>query len=175
MPIATIDPNQYQRHELKSAPADPNIPDDENGYEMLRPLPFGMILQRADETLQMQMKARRPQDRRRKGGTEEMPNIDMKSLNRKSAEIDFAYCIGDHNLTDNRGVKLDFANPLVFQVLDPRIAQEIQEYIDELNNPEGTESAEDFIKRVTSSPGEKDEQKIASPTEASNIEPQTTS
>lgn len=157
MPVATIDPNKWTRFELKSAPADPNIPDDENGYVMLRPLPYGMLLQRTDDSLQMQMKARRPQDRKRKG-EDQLPDIDMKNLNRQATEYDFKYCIGEHNLIDNAGNKLDFSNPLVFNVLDPKIAQEISGYIDELNTPEDEESAEDFIKRVTSSRGVETEQ-----------------
>lgn len=154
MPVATLDPNKFTRYELKTAPADPNIPDDEDGFVMLRPLPFGMLLQRTDDSIQMQMKARRPQDRKRKGSENDLPDIDMKNLNRKATEYDFGYCIGDHNLVDVAGNKLDFGNPLIFQVLDPRIAQEISGYIDELNTPEDEESAEDFIKRVASSPGE---------------------
>jgi len=153
-PIATIDPGKWIRYELKSAPADPNIDGDENGYVMLRPLPYGMLLQRTDDSIQMQMKARRPQDRRRKGQDNELPDIDMKNLNRKATEYDFSYCIGDHNLLDVNGNKLDFSNPLIFNVLDPRIAQEISAYIDELNTPEDEESAEDFMKRVARSRGE---------------------
>lgn len=158
MPIATIDPNKWTRYDLKSAPADPNIPGDEDGYVMLRPLPFGMLLQRTDDSIQMQMKARRPQDRKRKGQDNELPDIDMKNLNRQATEYDFKYCIGEHNLLDNAGNKLDFGNPLIFNVLDPRISQEISGYIDELNTPEDEETAEDFIRRVTSSPGETVEQ-----------------
>jgi len=154
MPVATIDPNKWTRYELKTAPADPNIDGDEQGYVMLRPLPFGMLLQRTDDSIQMQMKARRPQDRKRKGQDNELPDIDMKNLNRQATEYDFKHCIGEHNLVDNAGNKLDFSNPLIFNVLDPRIAQEISGYIDELNTPEDEESAEDFIKRVTSPPGE---------------------
>lgn len=159
MPVATIDPTEFKRFELKSAPANPDIPGDEDGYVFLRPLPFGMILERQDETLKYTMKARRPQDRKVKGQEAELPDISMQNMTRKSSEMDFAYCIGDHNLTDAKGTKLDFANPLVFQILDPRIAQEIQGYIDDLNNPDEMESAQDFIKRAISSPGEKDELK----------------
>lgn len=159
MPIAVVDPHDYRRFELKSAPKDPNNPEDEDGFIYLRPLPYGLILERQDETLKYQMKARRPQDRRRKDQLEDLPDINVNTMSKKGSEMDFAYCIGDHNLTDKNGVKLDFTNPLVFQILDPRIAQEIQGYIDELNNPDDLESAEDFIRRATSSPGGNDVQK----------------
>src|ERR1051325_9944618 len=82
----------------------------------------------------------------------------VENLNRKATEKDFAYCIGEHNLTDSQGNLVDFSNPLIFNVLEPRVAQEISGYIDELNNPDDEESAEDFIKRVASSHGESVEQ-----------------
>lgn len=157
MPIATVDPNKFIRYELKTAKKNPDDPNDEDGFVMLRPLPFGMVLDRQDKTLSMRMKARRPQDRKKKGGEDELPDIDLKNLNRDATEYDFKYCIGDHNLTDINGVKLDFSNPLIFSVLDPRIAQEISGYIDELNNPEDAEDAEDFIRRATSPLGETSE------------------
>lgn len=169
MPIAVVDPTDYKRYELKSAPKDPNNPEDEDGYIYLRPLPYGMMLERQDETMKYAMEARRPQDRRqKKDADQKLPDIKVNTMSKRGSEIDFSYCIGDHNLTDKRGVKLDFANPLVFQVLDPRIAQEIQGYIDDLNNPEDLESAEDFIRRATSSPG--DEQMKLSTTEVLNTE-----
>lgn len=150
MPVATVDPSHYERFELKTAPADPNVEGDEPGYVMLRPLPYGMLLERQDKTVQTRMKAMRPQDRKKKGGVVEMPDMDIKTLNQVSSEFDFANCIGKHNLTDVNGQLLDFENPLTFKVLDPKIATEIQDFIDGLNHPEGAESAEDFIERHTS-------------------------
>lgn len=168
MPVATVDPNKFKRFELKTALGDPNDPTDENGWIELRPLPFGRVLDRQDETMEMQMKARRPQDRKRKGQDSELPDINLKSLNRKATEFDFAYCIGIHNLTDVNKEPLDLTNPIVFNVLDPRIAQEISSLIDGLNNPDDEEGAEDFIKRVTSLHGETTEPQTALMTEVSN-------
>lgn len=151
MPVATIDPSHYEKYELKTLPAKD---EEEGGFVMLRPLPYGMLLERQDKTMRMSMKGVRPQDRKRKGEDMEMPDVDLKTLNQVASEYDFANCIGDHNLTSKNGEKLDFGNPLTFKVLDPRVATEIQSYIDDLNTPEGEESAEDFIKRATSSPEE---------------------
>lgn len=153
MPIATINPNHFEKFELTTAPPDPNIPGDENGFVMLRPLPYGLILERQDKTMRMRMKtnAGRPQDRKRKG-EDNSPDIDMQTLHAAGQMFDFAYCIGGHNLTDGSGELLDFTNAMVFKILDPKIAQEIESLIDDLNNPEGTESAEDFIRRASGSP-----------------------
>ena len=143
MPVAVVDPSEYTRFDLKTAPPD--------GYVMLRPLSYGQLLERQDKTLRMRMQARRPQDRKRKGGQEELPEVDLQQMTEVGQLFDFAYCVGEHNLTDQQGNSLDFGNPLTFKVLNPRIAQEIEGYIDDLNNPEDMESAEDFIKRATSS------------------------
>jgi hypothetical protein len=97
------------------------------------------------------MQARRPQDRRRKGQQDELPEVDLQTMSEVGQMFDFAYCVGETNLTDQQGNALDFTNPLTFKVLNPRIAQEIEGYIDDLNNPEDMENAEDFIKRATSS------------------------
>lgn len=148
MPVAVVNPEKFERFDLNSAPPD--------GFVMLRPLPYGMILERQDKTLRMRMKARAPQDRRRKGGEDSLPDVDLQTMHQAGVLFDFAYCIGEHNLTDQTGTLLDFANPLTFKILDPRVAQEIESYIDDLNNPEGTEMAEDFIKRAMSSQEEED-------------------
>lgn len=143
MPIVTVDPTHYDRFELKSAPADPNDPNDEPGYVMLRPLPFGMKLSRSDKALRMSMQ-RGPQDRKSKG---DEPRIDLETANEWTTHFDFAYCIGDHNLTDNRKVKVDFTKPMSVKLLDPKVGSEIESLIDKLNEDEDTESAEDLVRR----------------------------
>jgi hypothetical protein len=144
VPNATIDPSDTVRRELKTAPPD--------GFVVLRPLSYGQILERQDKTLRMRMQARRPQDRKRKGNESDLPEVDLLTLTEVGQIHDFSNCIVEHNLTDANGSLLDFSNALTFKVLNPKIAQEIEGYIDELNNPEDSETAEDFIKRATSSP-----------------------
>jgi len=54
----------------------------------------------------------------------------------KQAVYDFSVSIMDHNLEDEEGKKLNMADISTVQRLDPQVAQEIEGYINELNNPE---------------------------------------
>lgn len=144
MPIVTVDPTEYERRELKSAPPDPNDPSDEQGYIMVRPLPYGKKLARRDKASRMKMNTG---DGKGKPSTE----IQLETLSEWATQYDFAYCIGDHNLTDKNKVKVDFTNPMSFALLDPKVGTEIAEIIDALNEDEDDESIEDFLKRQGSS------------------------
>lgn len=154
MPVATIDPNDYERYELESAPADPNNPDDEPGYVMLRPLPYGKKLERSDKAMRMRMKAGATATTgrsRRQQSNDGAGEITFETDNEWATFYDYAYCIGDHNLTDKNGIKLNFADPMSLKMLNPRIGSEISRYLMELNEEEGEESVEDFLKRSPSS------------------------
>jgi hypothetical protein len=63
----------------------------------------------------------------------------MKMIRRRITEMDFEQCIVDHNLTDSTGRKLNLADPATLDILDPRVGEEIEKYIDELNNLENEE------------------------------------
>lgn len=147
MPDATVDSSQYERHDLKSAPPD--------GYVMLRPLPYGMKLTRRDKASRMKMQTE--QGRGRRSGGE----IELETLNEWAIAHDFAYCIGEHNLTDKNGTNLDFTNPLTLKMLNPKVGSEIEKYLDRLNEDEDDETLEDFLKR---SDGSSSEESILSDT-----------
>jgi hypothetical protein len=57
MPVVTINPDHYDRAELKSAPKDPTIEGDEDGYIMLRPLPYGEKQKIRDRSTKMFMRS----------------------------------------------------------------------------------------------------------------------
>lgn len=138
MPIATVDPTTTVHKKLKSAPPD--------GFVDLRPLPFGLKLDRRSKATRMMMRMPTQQKNAPKEVVQEIESMDEMTVSH-----DFAYCIVDHNLTDVNGVKLDFTNKMVLQALDPKIGSEIERYINELNEDEDEESLEDFMRRVTSS------------------------
>jgi hypothetical protein len=94
------------------------------GFVLLRQLSFGQMLKRRD------MAARFMQEVTQ-GNAPNRITIDI--LNEVSRKYDFANCIIDHNLEDDQGNKLDFTNALVLDILDPRIAAEIEDHIDKLN------------------------------------------
>lgn len=145
MPVATVDPNEYQRFDLKSAPPD--------GFVMARALPFGMKQERRDKAMQMTMEQRTEKrgKNRRRVVEDDVQTINLKTLSEWSTQFDFAYCIGEHNLTDQNGHSLDFTNPMTFKILNPKIGSEIEQILLELNEDEDEESLEDFIKLSTSS------------------------
>lgn len=143
MPVAVVNPEGYEQFDLKTAPPD--------GFIKARPLPYGMKLTRRDKATKMRMEIQ--------GGKGKSQNqqVDLETMNEWSAAFDFAYCIGDHNLTDSNGVNLDFTNPMSLKLLNPKIGTEIEEILRSLNEDEDEESLEDFIAQHTgSSQEEKD-------------------
>jgi hypothetical protein len=132
MPDVTVDPGQFERYDLKSAPPD--------GYVMLRPLPYGMKLTRRDKASKMKMQTEQGRGRR---ATSE---IELETLNEWAVAHDFAFCVGEHNLTDKNGTLLNFANPMTLKTLNPKVGSEIEKYIDDLNEDEDDETLEDFHK-----------------------------
>lgn len=151
MPVATVSA-EAQRYDLKSLPP---VGEEEGGYIMARPLPYGMILERRDKGTRMSMEQEIRQGKRKKSIRQDEPEtqkIELETLSEWMANHDFAYCITDHNLTDKRGVKLDFANPMVVKALDPKVGKEIETILQELNEPEEDEATmEDFTTSATSS------------------------
>lgn len=154
MPIVTVDPNEYQRFELKSAPADSNDPNDEQGYVMLRPLPYGMKLSRRSKATKMMMRSQPAQSRKQASQQESV--FEVESMDEWAVAFDFQYCIGDHNLKARDNQLIDFAKNthMKIKMLDPRVGSEIEQLIDTLNNAEDEESIEDFLKRRDTSFGD---------------------
>lgn len=63
----------------------------------------------------------------------------MEMANRIATYYEFKNCIVDHNLTDDQDNKLDLSNPFVIDSLDPRIGEEINGLINDMNNFEDDE------------------------------------
>ncbi len=143
MPIVTIDPNASERFELKTAPADPNDPNDENGFVVLRPLPYGMKLTRRDKATRMMMRSQPTQKGKKAGGNEDA-TIELESYNEWAVAFDFSNCILDHNLTDQNKRKLDFSRPMSIKLLNPKVGSEIEKLINDLNEDEDELMLDDF-------------------------------
>jgi len=123
MPIATVGPDDSAvRKDLKTCPPD--------GYVMIRRAPYGDKLDRRAATGKMTVKARK--------GQKDVESV-IDAFNKEAQLKQFAACIVDHNLTDKAGTKLDFTNPAHVLALDPRVGEEIESYIDEINNFEDDE------------------------------------
>jgi hypothetical protein len=155
MPVVTINPDEYEKFELKSAPRDPNVEGDEDGWINLRPLPYGMKLKIRDQSTKMFMRAKAPQrsgkGRMRVSNPEEDSVLEFETASEAANFLTFSYCIGGHNLMDSQRNQVDFTSPMSFKQLDPKVGSEIEVLIDELNRGEDEESFEDFMNRSSES------------------------
>ena len=121
MPRATADIQSTVRKDLKTLP---------EGFVVLRRMSYGLQLERR-EMLKMTMGADK------EDGGEFVGELALAST--KITQFEFAYCIVDHNLEDENGRKLQFSNSQDFRSLDPRIGQEIEKLISDMNNVEKIE------------------------------------
>jgi hypothetical protein len=117
MPDGTVS-LEYERYDLKSLPPD--------GFIMVRPLPYGLKLNRRDRASRMSMEA--GQDTRKRTS-----KVDIELMQRWSREYEFKFCIGDHNITNSEGKKVDLTNPGTLDILSPKLGAEIEKILDELN------------------------------------------
>lgn len=116
MPRATVS-LEGERVDLKSLPG---------GFVVIRQLSFGQMLKRRDNSLKFYQESTGRQ-------VDAPTRTQIDILNEASRRYDFTNCIVDHNLEDEHGNKLNFANPATIDVLDPRIAAEIEREIDKRN------------------------------------------
>src|SRR5215813_8592389 len=116
MPRATVNADGT-RIDLRTCPG---------GYVVLRQLSFGQMLKRRDMAAKYMQEFGTGRDNNTN-------RITIDILNEASRKYDFAHCIIDHNLEDDKGNKLDFTNSMSLDILDPRIAAEIETEVDKLN------------------------------------------
>jgi hypothetical protein len=142
MPVATIDPAKFDRVQLKSL---------EGAYIEVRPLPYGKKLERRDKATRMFMEQEAASGKSRKQVETEINRFELETLNKWARVFDFKYCIGDHNLTDPNGAKLDLGSPMTLETLDPRVGSEIENLLDKINNEDEDEDEEVFTQSPSSS------------------------
>lgn len=133
MPIA-VAVDTPQRFELKTLPANPELegPAGEAGFVLLKRLSHGDKMTRRSYTSKMTVKSQR--------GRKDV-ETELEAFNERVELFDFANCVVDHNLTDEKGNKLDFRREGDVRRLDGRVAEEIQSLLDKLNNFEEDEAA----------------------------------
>jgi hypothetical protein len=124
MPKATVS-QETVRKELKTLTG---------GFVELKKLPFGLLLERRDNASKMSMSGRGANDGK----------VDIALMQRWSRQFEFQHCIVNHNLEDDQGKKLDFNNDMSIYALDPKIGQEIEKYLDDLNAEDTEEDKRDF-------------------------------
>jgi hypothetical protein len=123
MPRATADTSQTHHKDLKSCP---------EGFVEARRLTYGEKLQRRAMTAGLRVEAG-------KKGEEKDFAGEMKLITEESTLFDFQKCILDHNLTDENEQKLNLTAVQDIRRLDPRVGEEIDQFLSELNNFEEDE------------------------------------
>jgi hypothetical protein len=115
MPIAIANVQDTQRFDLKSVA---------EGYIVLKRMTYGQIVQRRAMTKLSIDTSGRSKDI--KG--------ELAMASREVTQFEFKNCIVEHNLEKADGDKLNLGSPVDFEMLDPRVGQEIEKRISEMNN-----------------------------------------
>lgn len=113
MPKATFS-SESKRFELKSLP---------DGYVVIKRMSYGQSLQRR-EMGKITLALSKGRD----------TTGEMALANKEASYLEFSWCIVEHNLEDENGQLLNLSNRNDIDRLDPRIGQEIDSYINEMNN-----------------------------------------
>ena len=116
MPSAVANLEETKRLDLKSLA---------EGFVLLRRMTYGQVVQRrtmSRMTLSTQ------------GNRKSSLVGEMAMASKEITLFEFAHCIVDHNLEDVDGRKLNLSLPTDFDRLDPRVGQEIEEAIGDMNN-----------------------------------------
>lgn len=132
MPKATVT-KEPQRYDINSLPG---------AWVKLVPLSYGQVLARREMATKMSG-----------GMTDNTVDIDL--IQQKTREFDFEHCIVDHNLyhDEAESEKMEFGNPLTLVELDPKVGQEIENLIDDLNREITEEDLKNLKRLSTQSTG----------------------
>jgi hypothetical protein len=120
MPNATSSADDTTRFDLKSLP---------EGYVVLKRMTYGQMVQRRALTKMSVMQGR----------TQKSVVGEMAMASKEITLFEFGHTIVEHNLEDVDGRKLNLSLEPDFDKLDPRVGQEIEDKISEMNNFEDEE------------------------------------
>lgn len=115
MPVGTVDVSSTKRFDLKTL---------DEGFVVLRRMSYGQSVERR---AMMKLSFNTGGGKKDFQGEMAMASVDIQ-------RYEFAQCIVEHNITDANDTPLDLTKSSDMIRLDPRIGQEIEKYISELNN-----------------------------------------
>ncbi len=114
----------YERFDLKSAPPD--------GFVEIQRMSYGQVVERR-AMMKLSFET---------GGKSKDFKGEMAMASVEVQRFEFSHCIGSHNLTDENDKPLNLALVADFTRLDPKVGQEIEKYIGELNNFDESDDGE---------------------------------
>lgn len=114
MPNATVKIDDTEKHDLKTL---------EGGFVVLRRMTYGEKLQRRQIAMQMEMQGK---------GKDAKMSLDMQV--EQTALFEFSKLVVEHNLEDETGRNLNLGSPVDLVKLDPRIGDEIEALISDMND-----------------------------------------
>jgi hypothetical protein len=122
MPSAVANVQDTVRKDLRTCP---------EGFVELRRMTYGQVVQRRTLSKLSLLN--------NKGRGNQSVMGEMAMASKETSLFEFAHCIVDHNLEDESGRKLNLANESDVDRLDPKVGQEIESFIAEMNNFEDDE------------------------------------
>jgi hypothetical protein len=122
MPVA-VRSTETERFDLKTCPG---------GFVLLRRMSYGQILERR-ALMKLTFTSQ---------GKNKPAEGEIAMANKKINLYEFRHCIAEHNLEKVEGELLNLSNPADVDLLDPKVGQEIEKYIEKLNNFEDEDSGD---------------------------------
>lgn len=117
MPVVEQD-NEPQRFDLQTAPPD--------GFVVVRPLSYEEMLKRRDSSARTVMRS--------DGDGRKAPReATIEQLQEATRHYEFAHQIIEHNLLDKSNNLINFRDPKSFRKLPYKVASEIEQILDDLN------------------------------------------
>lgn len=110
MPVGTVAKNT-ERYELKTLA---------EAYVVIRRMSYGEKLDRQDDMVSLSMK-------------DKDAGMSIGVMGKRMALKDFGNLVVEHNITDEKERILNFKDAKDVVALDPRVGDEISQYIDEIN------------------------------------------
>ena len=123
MPRATV-VTAPERFDLETLP---KTEEEEGGFVLIRRLSYGEKLQKDQEAMKMRF------DMSTAGDSKAM-DAEIAMISELATLNEFQKCIMDHNLQDDNGVRLDLTKLENIRQLDPRVGDEINQLMQQLND-----------------------------------------
>ena len=130
MPKATVSQDTIRK----------NLLSCEGGYVDLRTLSFHEMNTRQEMAARMYQETSVSTGKKQKRDQKVRGYFEI--MNVAVTEYEFRNCIVGHNLEDDNGELIDFTLPMQAWRLDPKVGQEIANYIDDLNQFDAEEDEE---------------------------------